>query len=251
MEKTCIVVPCYNEGNRLCVPAFLDFLKNSSHSIFFVNDGSVDNTLEVSKTIQSKFPKKVAVLNLSENSGKAEAVRQGIFAALEDPEYDCIGYLDADLATPLTEVDFLLSHLKDEIQVVIGSRVKRLGSHIKRYAFRHYLGRIFATMASVTLDLEVYDSQCGAKIFRKETAKKLFSKPFESRWLFDLELLYRLKNDHPKNFNEVILEVPLRTWQEKGDTRIRFLDFITAPIELLKIKRNTLKPDQMRPLKRE
>ncbi len=240
MQKTCIVVPCYNEGDRLAVPSYLEFLKSSPHTICFVNDGSTDNTLEVVNSIKRINPGQVQIIDLTKNSGKAEAVRQGVFAALDNAEYECVGYFDADLATPLKEVDFLLSHLKDEIEVVIGSRVKRLGSNIKRYAFRHYLGRIFATMASVTLDLEVYDSQCGAKIFRKETAKKLFSKPFESKWLFDLELLYRLKNNHPENFNEVILEVPLRTWQEQGDTRIRLQDFITAPFELLKIKKNTL-----------
>lgn len=242
MQKTCIVVPCYNEGNRLGVSSFLEFLKNRPHSICFVNDGSNDNTLDVVHSIKKNYPEKVEVVDLTKNSGKAEAVRQGFFAALKKQEYEYIGYMDADLATPLTEVDFLLSHFSNKIEVVIGSRVKRLGSDIKRYAIRHYLGRIFATMASVTLDLEVYDSQCGAKIFRKETAKKLFSKPFESKWLFDLELIYRLKNVHPAEFNKVILEVPLRTWREQGDTRIRFFDFITAPMELLKIKRNTLKP---------
>lgn len=251
MPKTCIVVPCYNEGNRINAPCFLDFLKNSPHSLCFVNDGSNDHTFEVVNTIKKNCPGKVAVVDLKENVGKAEAVRQGFFAVMKDQNCDFIGYLDADLATPPEEIDFLLSHFRKEIDIVIGSRVKRLGSNIKRYAFRHYLGRVFATMASITLDLEVYDSQCGAKIFRKEAAKKLFSRPFESKWLFDLEIIYRLKMAHRDDFNRVILEVPLRTWQEKGDTRIKFLDFITAPIELLKIKRNTLKPDPLEPLSRE
>lgn len=241
MQKTCIVVPCYNEGNRLNVACFEKFLKNQPYSLCFVNDGSKDDTLAVVYSIKKANPGQVQIVDLSKNSGKAEAVRQGIFAALENPEYEYVGYLDADLATPLEEIDFLLSHFSNEIDIVIGSRVKRLGSNIKRYAIRHYLGRVFATMASVTLDLEVYDSQCGAKIFRKEAAKKLFSRPFESKWLFDLEILYRFKMANPEDFNRVILEVPLRTWQEQGDTRIKFFDFITAPLELFKIKRNTLK----------
>lgn len=240
MQKTCIVVPCYNEGNRLCAASFLEFLKNSPHSVYFVNDGSNDNTLEVAYSIRKNNTEKVEIIDLPENSGKAEAVRQGFLAALESDNYEFIGYIDADLATPLKEVDFLLSYFNDEIEVVIGSRVKRLGSEIKRYPLRHYLGRVFATMASVTLDLEVYDSQCGAKIFKKETAKTLFFSPFESKWLFDLEILYRLKNNHPENFNKIILEVPLRTWNEKGDTRIKFMDFITAPFELFRIKKRRL-----------
>lgn len=240
MQKTCIVVPCFNEGNRLGVPFFLEFLKSSPHSVCFVNDGSKDNTLAIAQSIQKEYPGQVEIVNLSKNSGKAEAVRQGFSSVLENQKYEYIGYMDADLATPFSEVDFLLSHFNSRIEVVIGSRVKRLGSEIKRYPLRHYLGRVFATMASVTLDLEVYDSQCGAKIFRKETAKNLFSKPFVSKWFFDLELLYRLKNIHQDNFNNIILEVPLRTWQEKGDTRINLIDFFTAPMELIKIKKKTL-----------
>ncbi len=234
------MVPCFNEGNRLGVPNYLEFLRNSPHSICFVNDGSNDNTLEVTRAIQREYPGKVDIVNLSKNLGKAEAVRQGFSSTLKNQDYEYIGYMDADLATPFSEVDFLLSHFDSSIEVVIGSRVKRLGSEITRYPLRHYLGRVFATLASVTLDLEVYDSQCGAKIFRKKTAKTLFSKPFVSKWFFDLELLYRLKNIHQDHFNNIILEVPLRTWQEKGDTRINLIDFFTAPMELIKIKKKTL-----------
>lgn len=241
MQNICIVVPCYNEGKRLCVPSFLNFLKESTHSICFVNDGSKDNTLEVLHSIKREMPSKVQVVDLENNRGKAEAVRQGVLVALTQKEYEFIGYFDADLATPLQEVDFLLSHFTAGIEVVIGSRVKRLGSDIKRYPHRHYLGRVFATMASMTLRMEVYDSQCGAKIFRKDIGQKLFSTSFESRWLFDLEILYRLKHLDPNNFNRKIMEVPLRTWHEKGDTRIRPFEFISAPIELLKIKRKTLR----------
>jgi dolichyl-phosphate beta-glucosyltransferase len=240
MKKACIVVPCYNEGSRLNISAFLAFLETSPHSVCFVNDGSSDNTLQVINSIKSNYPEKVKITELSENSGKAEAVRQGFLAIMISGEYEFIGYFDADLATPLQEVDFLLSNFTKELQVVIGSRVKRLGSEIERYPIRHYLGRVFATMASLTLDLEVYDSQCGAKFFRNGTAKTLFAKPFESRWFFDLEILYRLKNRNPEDFNNIILEVPLRAWHEKGNSRIKPIDVFKAPMELLKIKRRTL-----------
>lgn len=241
MQETCIVVPCYNEGYRISQPTYLKFLTGTSYSICFVNDGSKDNTLEIVNSIKAEMPDKVIVIDLPQNSGKAEAVRQGVLAALSMEKFEYIGYLDADLATPLEEIKFLLSHYTEQIEVVIGSRVKRLGSDIRRYAFRHYLGRIFATMASVTLKMEVYDSQCGAKLFRKGTAEELFSKPFVSKWFFDLELLYRFKHLNSEEFNQKVLEVPLRTWHEKGNTRIKPMEFITAPLELVKIKRNTLK----------
>lgn len=240
MHKTCIVVPCYNEGERLQVKTYIRFLNQNQCSFYFVNDGSKDNTLKVLYTIKNECPDQVEVVNLSINSGKGEAVRQGFLAAFKNKKFDYIGYFDADLATPLDEIEHLLRYLEKDIKVVIGSRVKRLGSEIKRYPIRHYLGRVFATMASVTLDLDVYDSQCGAKIFKTKTAKDLFSEPFQSKWLFDLELLYRLKHMKDIDFNNIILEVPLRRWQEKGDTRIKVIDFITIPFDLVRIKNNTL-----------
>src|SRR5690606_29745873 len=122
--------------------------------------------------------------------------------------------------------------------IVLGSRVLRLGAVIQRSALRHYLGRIFATIASNILDIKVYDSQCGAKLFEVNMAEVLFQKPFISKWLFDLELLYRLKLNSPDQFFNNTLEVPLRHWEEKGDSKIKITDFLTAPFELLKIKRN-------------
>lgn len=239
MEKTCIVIPCYNEGNRLPVKVFFAYLQNSPCSLCFVNDGSTDNTLAILESIKQKFHKQVFIVDLPDNVGKGEAVRQGVLNALGSNSFDHIGYFDADLATPLEEIEYLLSHFDDTIKIVLGSRVLRLGAVIDRSAVRHYLGRIFATLASNVLDMKVYDSQCGAKIFEVKIAQLLFQKPFISKWLFDLELLYRLKLDNSELYYNNTLEVPLRHWEEKGNSKIKIIDFVTAPFELLKIKRKT------------
>lgn len=239
MKKTCIVIPCYNEGERFPVDIFQNFLRDNHCSFYFVNDGSTDNTLDILKNLKAEFDDVVNIINLAQNSGKGEAVRQGFLAAFEFGSFEHIGYFDADLATPLEEIEYLLQHFDANTKIILGARVLRLGAVIERDAMRHYLGRIFATIASTVLDMKVYDSQCGAKLFEVKMAMILFKEPFISKWLFDLELLYRLKLNNPDQFFNNTLEVPLRMWKEKGNSKIKITDFLTAPFELIKIRQKT------------
>lgn len=239
MEKTCIIIPCFNEGSRLELETFQLFLQTNQFTLIFVNDGSTDNTIDTLKKLKIKFFDLVHIINLPQNVGKGEAVRQGFLAAFDVGGYDYLGYLDADLATPLEEIEYLLGHFNGHTKIVLGARVLRLGAIIERDPLRHYLGRIFATLASNVLDMKVYDSQCGAKLFEEKMAQVLFREPFISKWLFDLELLYRLKLIDPDSFFNNTLEVPLRTWKEKGNTKIKITDFLSAPFDLFKIKQNT------------
>ncbi len=236
MQKTCIIIPCFNEEARLDLLLFKEYISKNSHFFYFVNDGSTDRTLELLYSLQDEFSTKIFILDLNKNVGKAEAVRQGFLEAFKTDDYNNIGYLDADLSTPLNEIDYLLTYLKQDHKIIIGSRVKRLGATIERSFLRHYLGRIFATISSLILNIKIYDSQCGAKIFERELAKPLFKEPFVSKWLFDLELIYRLKNNYPVSFKNEIIEVPLRVWKEKNNSKMKIVDFISAPFELYKIK---------------
>ena len=81
---------------------------------------------------------------------------------------------------------------RTEVDVLLASRVLLLGRVIDRSNVRHYLGRIFATAASLTLGIGVYDTQCGAKLLRRAQLAAAISEPFLSRWAFDVELLGRL-----------------------------------------------------------
>ena len=241
IPKTAIVIPCYNESARLKSEEFENYLRDRANiSFIFVNDGSTDNTLEIIDRLRSVAPRQILCKSLEQNKGKAEAVRQGFLMAI-DLGFANIGYWDADLSTPLYLIDRLSEKLnKDGITIVMGSRIRILGCHIKRKAIRHYLGRMFATFASLILDLYVYDTQCGAKIFQNNRElKKVFAHPFLVNWVFDVEILARFKVIN-KLYNSNLLqntalEYPLNEWTDIGGSKVKFIDFFKAIKELTKI----------------
>jgi dolichyl-phosphate beta-glucosyltransferase len=242
VAETVIVVPCYNEARRLDVDAFLQAVAGGSALRFlFVNDGSTDGTLEVLAELAGRSAR-ISVLSLKLNQGKAEAVRQGMLAAFElDPLY--IGYWDADLATPLAEIARFAELLESDPQLllVMGARVQLLGRDIVRSAKRHYLGRVFATAASLVLRLPVYDTQCGAKLFRLTPATRaLFAEPFGSRWIFDVEILARLVTAARRGNGAPparrVYECPVNAWHDIAGSKVRSRDFVRAAVELYRIQ---------------
>lgn len=220
-----VVVPCYNEAERLDEAPLLTFLDRCGEaSLLFVNDGSTDATAERLAAIASRSPARIEVLSLSPNGGKAEAVRQGMLQALGRGA-GTVGYLDADLSTPPDELLRLRAKFeRPEVEVVLGARVALLGTDIERSAVRHYLGRVFASAASLILKARVYDTQCGAKLFRATPAlAAALATPFISRWAFDVELLGRLlagSASAPALPLAGIVEVPLATWHDIGGSKL-------------------------------
>ncbi|MBN1364320.1 MAG: glycosyltransferase family 2 protein [Syntrophaceae bacterium] len=240
--QTTIIIPCYNEEKRLPINAFLNYVKSNKNVRFlFVNDGSKDNTADVLKYLRNQN-ECFLTLDLQKNSGKSEAVRQGMLYAVKNLDFDYIGFWDADLSTPLNEIEpFIDCFQKNNYQIVMGCRLMRLGASVKRKKIRHYLGRFFATAASIVLNLPVYDTQCGAKLYKANIVSLLFDNPFISRWLFDVELLARyIKIFGLEDAIRNIYEYPLSSWQDIAGSSIKIKDFLKAPIELWKIKRKYL-----------
>lgn len=238
MNFLALVIPCYNEAERFRKEDFSAFLEGRPHVfLYFVNDGSTDQTGVVLESFRTLYPQQVKVLDFPSNAGKAEAVRQGVLSALRNGQVSVVGYFDADLATPLQEALRLMVHMDQSAAfMAFGSRIKRLGIRLERHALRHYLGRIFATEASLLLELPVYDTQCGAKVFRAEAAREIFSRPFLSRWFFDVEIFFRLKQRFGRaRMGRLAIEVPLNEWIEQGQSRVKPQDFLLAPFELLRI----------------
>lgn len=243
MDATVVlVVPAYNEALRFDDAAFNAFIAaDASHHICFVDDGSTDGTFARLEALRSLTPDRINVLRLGANRGKAEAVRSGLMhASATGAAY--IGFADADLAAPLSELAALRAELEahPDAWAALGSRVKLLGRRIERSAARHYVGRVFATFASLALRLPVYDTQCGLKLFRNgPSVRQAIAAPFVSRWIFDVELIARLADlaDSTADAAERIREVPLRVWCDRGGSHVGVAAFIRAPFELWRIHR--------------
>jgi glycosyltransferase involved in cell wall biosynthesis len=238
MSETCIVIPCYNEARRLDHAELTRLAATPGLRLLTVNDGSRDATLAALEALAASCSGKLSVLDLPENVGKAEAVRAGLNAAL-GAGAAVVGYVDADLATPVDEVKRLRSELDTPgVSVVMGARVARAGSRIERKATRHISGRVFATVASLMLGQRFYDTQCGAKLFRDTPAlREALSSPFSSRWAFDVELLGRLLSAaEPLPFS-AFLEVPLQRWADAGGSKLSLASMLGAGFDLLRIGR--------------
>lgn len=238
MQKTGVIIPCYEEASRLKVEAFTSYLSAAPHvNLLFVNDGSKDDTLKVLLKMKGMNAAQIDVLDLEENCGKAEAVRRGMMKLFEKNVFDYVGFWDADLATPLAEIDHLLqSSSGGRKRIIMASRMKRLGAAVERTASRHIFGRIFSTFASIILKLPVYDTQCGAKLFHNSTAE-LFTESFVTKWLFDIEILARFRNKFGRATTLMeVVEVPVSSWQEIGGSKLRLKHLLKVPFELLKIR---------------
>ncbi len=233
-----LVVPCYNEEKRLDLEAFEEGAQGEIQ-VLFVDDGSKDNTVpRIQKFIEGKT--NMHVHRCPQNGGKAAAVREGMLHVAKHPmlsKATWVGYWDADLATPLWEVPNMVRYAAfydNQVDSIWGSRVYRLGSRIVRSPHRHYLGRGFATVIAILLRVESYDSQCGAKLFRREHLETAFTENFLSNWIFDVEIMLRLKG-------KLLVEYPLRQWEDIPGSKVKiFKEVLRVFRDILKIRKKYL-----------
>lgn len=232
-----IVIPCYNEGRRLEAATFASFLAGQPSVAFvFVDDGSSDNTAEKIAEICDLAGERATMVRLTENKGKAEAVRSGVQAALAHAPTH-VGYWDGDLATPLSEIPAFIEYAADDSKkMIFGSRIQRLGADIKRHWYRHYPGRIIALGINMILRLPIHDTQCGAKLIDAGLAGRIFAEPFVSSWLFDVELFARVITLFGRNTAaKIIYEVPLQRWEDVGESKIALSYLPRIPLDLARI----------------
>ena len=241
MESICIVIPCYNEATRMPAYDIISFMElHPLIQVCFVNDCSTDSTGNVLQSIRDLFPGRILIENHSSNKGKAESVRSGVLSSLSHFQFKYIGYFDADLSTPLEECFRLRDSLttRKSLEFSFGSRLAIIGSKIERKLYRHLFGRVIATFISNILGLKVYDTQCGAKLFTRELAEKIFTDPFISTWLFDVEIFARIIHIAGRErVEDIMIETPLMTWVDKGGSKIELSYAIKVFFDLYRIKK--------------
>jgi glycosyltransferase involved in cell wall biosynthesis len=242
LSQTTVVIPCYNEAERLDVEAFREYAAGRRGIRFlFVDDGSTDGTAAVLRSICDGDSEAFDVVTLPQNMGKSEAVRRGFLEAFASaPDY--VAFWDADLATPLEAIPEFIELLdrRPELEAVIGSRVNLLGRSVKRNLARHYVGRVFATAAAAILGLAVYDTQCGAKMFRvNQETTGLFREPFIVGWIFDVEILARMlkarRGTARPPVSAILYEHPLMAWHDIKGSKVRLRTFVTVAVDLARI----------------
>ena len=218
MQKVAIIIPCYNEAKRLDYKNIEQLLLNSNMDIFFANDGSKDNTVDIINAIILNNSERCFLIDFEENSGKANTIYKAINKINEEQQYDFIGYFDADFSTPANEVIRLVAELdKRKCQFLMGSRILLLNSGIKRKYHRHIIGRIIITLINFKFKLGIYDTQCGSKLFSKTIIPKAFDKPFYTSWLFDVEIFIRLQK---QNLLIHGIETPVYNWKDVDGSKL-------------------------------
>ena len=213
-----IVVPAYNEeariGNSLKrMLAYFD-AQPYAYEILVVSDGSNDGTLDIVSHIAAQRPH-VRALSYVGNRGKGYAVRYGMLRA----QGERVLFSDADLATPIEEVEKLLAKLDAGYDIAIGSRDVAGSELIKRQsALREFGGKTFNKMVQMLAVPGIHDTQCGFKLFTRAAAQAIFRRAQVDHFAFDVEVLYLAM----RVFGYRVAETPVR-WQHVEGSKVRFV----------------------------
>ena len=235
-----MIIPCFNEVQRIDKQAYINFLKHTPDAnLVFSDDGSTDNTISVLKEIKASHENCVHVYVSNRNHGKAEAIRSAVlYLKTQNLKPSKIAYIDADLAVSLEECYALSKNLNDKIHFAFGSRISKVDNTIIRSSFRHYSGRMVSTVISNILGVAIYDTQCGCKIFKSDLAFKVFENPFISKWLFDVEIFFRIINLYSKTeLKHIAREIPLESWIDVGGSKVKLSYFFRMWYEFYLIKK--------------
>ena len=231
IQERCVgvVIPCYNEEERLLSDEFLNYIdKNSGYHLCFVNDGSKDNTLEVLKNLQKGREDFITVYDCEQNGGKAEAVRLGMLHMAKKEDLDYIGFLDADLSTDLADFDDLVKTIESsEFKIVSGSRIARMGANITKESARKIISLTINFIIRKILSMDFKDTQCGAKIFHKDVIGIAFDKKFVTQWIFDVEIFKRMTLHFGlKSAKAMLCEQPLKRWIHADGSKLSMKDSV-------------------------
>ena len=197
-----------------------------------MDDGSSDSTVAGARAFASEHLN-IRILNNPGNRGKGYSVRHGML----DAKFDWCLFSDADLSTPIEELDKLWAAIvREGAQVAIGSRaLDRSLVGVHQSAFREASGRFFNAVMRLTIGLPIADTQCGFKLFRRDVAREAFKRQTLERWGFDVEVLFIASH-----LGNRIAEVPVR-WDNAEGSKLSIWSGATAFWELAKVRMNSLR----------
>ena len=233
--KLSVVVPAYNEEKRFLdgFKHYLSYLKKQKYpwELIFVDDGSRDQTLSLIKKSAKDYPQ-VKVVHYGTNRGKGYAIIQGVKAA----KGNYILFTDIDHSVPIDTIDSFYRYFDYGADVVIGSRrVKGAKILVHQKPLREFLGRGFTLLVRLGVDFKIRDATCGFKAFKKESAKRIFTKLTVFDWAFDAEIIFICKKLGYK-----IAQAPI-SWSDVRGTKVNLKrDIAKSLLGLVKIRANDL-----------
>lgn len=225
-----IIIPAYNEEKRIgkTLDTIILFAEKNlpAFEILVVDDGSTDKTIEIANQ------RKVKTVKNPKNMGKGASVKTGMLMA----EGEYLLFSDADLSTPIEETMKFLEYIED-YDVVFGSRnLPESNITVTQPLYRRVMGKIFPFLVNCLVLRGIKDTQCGFKMFKRESAKRLFSKQTLSGFGFDVEILYLAK----KNGHSV-LELPV-SWKNDPSSKVHPIrDSFRMLLDLMKIRKNIIR----------
>lgn len=243
MLNVAVVIPVYNELNRFDLTN-LDRLIQSKNiykvKIYLVDDASIDGLFFKIKNYVKFNDLNVEIIEFKVNKGKAEALRQGFLHATQE-NFEILLMADADFSTPVSEVLNLADLLRTTSnEIILGSRKRTSNNKIHSVRSRFLAGRLFAIQVRLLFGIKIYDTQCGFKAFRNTLEfRESISYPFRDRWLFDLELMLRIRAQNQTKVH-TWLEHPLTSWVEAPESKVTFKQKISAVISLYRLKFSNL-----------
>jgi dolichyl-phosphate beta-glucosyltransferase len=226
-----VIIPAYNESQRILptLDRISEYFKNYfiNFEIIVVNDGSNDNTLEILLQAKNSI-KTLQVTGYDVNKGKGFAIKFGVNIS----KGDFILISDADLSTPIEEVEKLMFYCESGYDIAIGSRALKESEIIIRQPWwREFMGKSFNKIVRIIANIDFSDTQCGFKLFRGEIGRSLFRKSKIDRFAYDIEILYLAKKEGYK-----IKEVPIK-WLNSPYSKVKpFKDSLQCLKDLIKIK---------------
>ena len=232
-KKISLVVPAYNE-EKLIVSSLKNILtymiKNKyNFEVIVVDDGSKDKTKEKVRSIKDKH---VKLLSYKPNKGKGHAVKIGMLAA----KGDLLLFLDADLSTPIEEIEKFIPLTKNYDVVIASRALKESQIKVHQPFYRELIGKVFNKMVQLLAVGGIKDTQCGFKMFTRKAANMIFKRQRIYGWAFDVELLFIAKKYRLK-----VKEMPV-TWINEGDSRVSPIkSSIQMFIQIFKINLNNIR----------